>query len=44
MTREEIMSCPWDFFNDLLACDAIYSGRATPKKRKLTFDEAMSLR
>jgi hypothetical protein len=44
MTREEIMECRWDFFNDLLACEAIYSGNAIPKKKKLSFEETMMLR
>ena len=44
MTREEIMECPWWFFQDLLACEAIYSGNAEPKKKQLTFEQAMRLR
>ncbi len=44
MSYEEIMECPWNLFQDLLACDSIYKGRAVPKRKKLSFDEAMALR
>ena len=46
MTRQEVITTPYGEMQDMINCLLIYNGGADQKirKRKLTFDEAMSLR
>jgi hypothetical protein len=43
MRKDEILECPWGQFMDFLNCRAIENG-AKPKKRALTYEEAIALR
>lgn len=43
MAKQEVLVTRLGEMLDMIACLAIYNGRAKPKKRKLTFDEIMSL-
>lgn len=43
MHRDEILDCPWGQYLDLLNCRAIENG-AKPKKKKLSYEEAIALR
>lgn len=43
MSRQETLATRWGEMNDLVACLAIYNGKAKEKK-KLSFDQAIMLR
>ena len=45
MSKQEILVTPFGEMQDMMACMAIFEGRAVPKKKKKwTFDEAIKLR
>lgn len=41
MTTEETLNTRWGLFLDLMACAAIDSGGAEPKKKKLTQEQIL---
>ena len=43
MSRQETLATRWGEMNDLIACLAIYNGKAKEKK-KLSFEQAIMLR
>ena len=43
MSRQEIMSTRYGEMGDMISCFAIFNG-AEPKKKKMSFDEALKLR
>ena len=44
MTKQEILVTRYGEMSDMISCYAIFNGAEPKHKRKLTFDEAMSLR
>lgn len=44
MSKQEIVVTPFGEMMDMISCLAIYNGTAKPKKRKLTYLEAIKLR
>lgn len=43
MSKQEILTTRYGEMSDMISCYAIFNG-AEPKRKKLTFDEAMALR
>ena len=43
MTKQEIMVTRYGEMSDMISCYAIFNG-AEPKKRKMSFDDALKLR
>lgn len=44
LKKREVLTAPYGEFADLLACYFIDTGRAEPKKKKLTMEEFLRLR
>lgn len=44
MSRKEIMVTRYGEMADMISCYAIFNGADPKQKKKMTFDEAMSLR
>lgn len=44
MDKREIMVTRYGEMSDMISCYAIFNGAEPKNKKKLTFDEAMSLR
>ena len=44
MTKQEILVTRYGEMCDMISCYAIFNGAEQKQKKKMTFDEAMSLR